>query len=113
MQGAVVKVQKVDDGAEAQPVDDVADRPADDQTDCDGKERARRSAEPIDQDRDDCRSREGKDQGVQSCAAVEQSKADAAIIRQGKVEERRHRLAAAEDALAKKREDCGFAELVE
>ena len=37
-----VKIEKIDDGAEANSIDDIADRATDDQPDRDGEERARR-----------------------------------------------------------------------
>ena len=53
MRGSEVKIQKVDNSTEAQPVDDVAHGTADDQPDRDGQERSRSAAQPVDQDRND------------------------------------------------------------
>src|SRR5260221_12834730 len=48
-----MKVQKVDDGAEPQAVDDIADGTADDQPDGGGQQRARGAPEPDEQYCDD------------------------------------------------------------
>src|SRR5271169_107214 len=113
MHGSKVKIQKVDDGAEAQAVDDIAHRTPDDQPDRDSEEGTRSAAQPVDQDRDDCGGCKGKDQRIHSGAAVEQAKADAAIIGQSEIEERRQGLAVAEAALGEGGENRSFAELVE
>src|SRR5437763_15956463 len=110
MRGSEVKIEKVYNSTEAQPVDDVAHGTAGDQPDRDGEEGTRSAAQPVDQERDDNSGSKGKDQRIHSGAAVEQAKADAAIIGQGEIEERRHGLAVAETAPGDQSKHGGFAE---
>ena len=53
MPSADVEIEKINNRTEANPIDDIADRTADDQTDCGGEQWAADSAEPIDQHGDD------------------------------------------------------------
>src|SRR5690349_19770770 len=108
-----MEIEKVYDGAQAKPVDDIADRTADDQANGYCEERRRRAAQPKDQDRDDHSGGKRKDERVQPRAAVEQSETDAAIVGQGNIEERRHRLTIAKDTIREEGENRRLAELVE
>src|SRR6516164_1090899 len=55
-----VKIEKINDGAEANSIDHVADGATDDQSDCNGEERALDAAQPINQHGDDRRSDKGE-----------------------------------------------------
>ena len=47
-----MEIEKINDGAMANPVDDITDRATDDQADCDREERARDPAQPINESGD-------------------------------------------------------------
>ena len=64
-----MEIKKIDDGAEAHPVGDIADRAADDQADRDREKRTRNPAQPEDEADDDRRGGEREDQGVEPGAA--------------------------------------------
>src|SRR5438105_3360115 len=110
---ADVKIEKIDDGAETNAIDDVADRTADDQPDRDREERVLDPPEPQDQHGDDDSGQQRKQQHVDPAGSVEKPEADAAIIGQDEVEEWRDRLVRARRAPGKKVEDGGFAELID
>src|SRR5882724_3873825 len=108
-----VKIEKIDDRAETNAVDDIADGAADDQPDRDREERALDAPQPKDQHCDDDSGQERKQQHVHPAGGVEEPEADAAIIGQNEVEEWRDRLVRAERAPGEKAEDGGFAELID
>ena len=87
-----MKIEKIDDRAKAQPVDDVADRAADDQPDRDGEKRvatrlSQNSSTTMIADRG-----EREDQRIEP-GAVEQAEADPGVIGQDEVEKRGDRAA--------------------
>src|SRR5215467_7700130 len=88
MQVSDVEIEKVDDRAEANPIEDIAHSAADDKSDRNGKQRIRSATEPIDQDPDNDGRHDRKDQSVDPGAAIEQAKADAAIVGEDEIEER-------------------------
>src|SRR5712692_7467972 len=59
-----MKIKEVDDRAETQPIDDIADRAADDEADRDGKKTCANPPEPGDQDEDDHEGGEREDQRI-------------------------------------------------
>src|SRR5229473_3922276 len=82
-----MKIKKVDDRAETQPIDDIADRAADDEADRGGEKGRANPAEPDDQDEDDRQGGEREDQRIDP-GAVEEAKADSRIAGQHEVEKR-------------------------
>src|SRR4029453_11241444 len=78
---ASMKIKKIDDRAEAQPVDDIADRAADDQADRDGQKGRAHPVEPDDQSEDDDRRehREDPEAELGRPRLVEETEADAAV----------------------------------
>src|SRR5215469_11991701 len=113
MQRPDVEIEKVDDRAEANPVDDIADRAADDESDRDGEQRSRSAAQPIDQNPDDGGRRKRKDKSVDPGAAIKEAKADPAIVGQGEIEKRGDSFVLAEDATGKECENSGLGQLIE
>src|SRR5580704_1217259 len=89
-----MKIKKVDDPAKAQPVDDVADRAADDQADRVGENIAAHPRQPEHQDRDDRHGGDREQRHAQPLTGIEQAKAHPAIAGQHKVEKRGHPLVA-------------------
>src|SRR5258708_36556384 len=82
-----MKVEKVDDGAEPQAVDDIADGTADDQADGGGQQRARSAPQPDEQYCDDYGRKEREGDAVDRGIVVEQPEADPAIAHEHDVEE--------------------------
>src|SRR6266446_8939244 len=109
--GADVKIEKIDDRAETNAIDDIADRTADDQPDRDREERALNAPQPQDQHGDDDSGQERKQQRIHPAWGVEEPEADAAIIGQDEIKEWRDRLLRAGRAPGEEAEDGGFAEL--
>ena len=60
-----MEVEKIDDRAEANPVDDIAHGTPDDEPDRDGGKRARDAAQPKDQNYNDRGSREREEKSVE------------------------------------------------
>src|SRR6266496_989198 len=85
-----MKIKKIDDRAKPQPIDDVADRAADDEADRDRQKARVHSTQPEDQDEDDQQGGERKDQRT-GPAPVEEAKADPGIAGQDEVEKRADR----------------------
>src|SRR5437879_355334 len=106
-----MKIKKVDDRAETQPIDDIADRAADDEADRGGQKARANPAEPEDQDQRDNQSGEREDQRIDP-GAVEEAKADSGVAGQHEVEKRAD-LGAMEGAtgLAEKRQHHRLASL--
>src|ERR1700737_3870764 len=86
-----MKIKEVDARAKAQPIDDIADRAADDQADRDREKIRANPAEPENQDGDDQRGSQRKNRGTDA-GAVEQAKADPGIAGQDEIEKRGDRL---------------------
>src|SRR5712692_9888213 len=108
-----MKIKKVDDRAETQPIDDIADRTADDEADRGAKKACANPAEPDDQDEDDRQGGERKDQRIDP-VAVEQAKADPGVAGQHEVEKRADRDTVEGAAgLAEKRQHHRLARLIE
>src|SRR5215469_3367940 len=111
MQRADVKIKKIDNRAKANPIEDITHGAADDEPDRDGKQWARSTAQPIDQDPDNGDRHDRKGEGVDPGAAVEQAKADPAIVGQGEIKERGDRCALADRAPRKGGENRGLGQL--
>src|SRR6267142_2624486 len=77
--GAEVKIEKIDDCAEPNAIDDIANSAADDQADRDREERTLDTPQPQDQHGDDDSGQERKQQYVHPAGGVEEPEADAAI----------------------------------
>src|SRR5437763_8399462 len=113
---AHVKIKKINDRAEAQPANDVADRAADDEPDRNSKKQRAHAEQPDDERDHDERGKHRKDPKAERglTGLVEKPKADAAIAGQHEIEERgdRHHTAGAA-GLAEILQDPQFADLIE
>src|SRR6266852_2194784 len=108
-----MKIKEVDDRAETQPIDEIADRTADDEADRDGKKTCANPPEPGDQDEDDHEGGEREDQRIDP-GAVEEAKADPGVAGQHEVEKRADRDTVEGAAgLAEKRQHHRLARLIE
>src|SRR5438067_2494582 len=87
---ACVKIKKIDNRAEAQPVDDIADRAADDEPDRDRQKGRAHPEQPDDQRKHDDRREHREDPEAERGLAglVEHAEADAAVAGQHEIEER-------------------------
>src|SRR6516165_1108720 len=113
MQRADMEIKKIDNRAKANRIEDITHGAADDEPDRDGKQWTGSAAQPIDQDPDNGDRHDRKGKGVDSGAAVEQAKADPAIVGQGEIKERGDRCAPADRAPRKGGENRGLGQLVE
>src|SRR3984893_5845034 len=111
--GAEVKIEKIDDRAETNAIDDIANGAADGHPDRDREQRALDTPQPKDQHCNDNSGQERKQQHVHPAGGVEEPEADAAIKGQAEVEEWRDRLVGADRAPGEEAENGGFAELID
>src|ERR1700680_2454246 len=81
-----MKIKEVDDRAKAQPIDDIADRAADNEADRDSEKIRANPAEPENQRGDDQRGGQREHQRTDA-GAVKQPKADPGIAGQDEIEE--------------------------
>src|SRR5580700_533384 len=82
-----MEIKKVDDAAKPQPVDDIADRAADDQADGDREKRHPNTRQPENQQQHDQRGADREHEPAEP-GAVEQAEADPVVAGQYQVEER-------------------------
>src|SRR5690349_25036126 len=88
-----MKIKKIDNRAEAQAVDDVADRAADDQADRDGEKDRTHPIKPDHQNEHDERGEHREDPKAEGglTGLVEEPETDAAVAGQHKIEKPGHR----------------------
>jgi len=108
-----MKIEEVNNSAETNPVDDIADRTADDQSDRNGEHGAFDTAQPINKDGHDHCGDEREQQRVKSAALVEQAEAHSAIVDQDDVEKRSDLLLLTGQMPCEEAKDAGLAELIE
>src|SRR6516165_5529093 len=113
MRSAEMEIEEIDNRAKANPIEDITHGPADDEPDRDGKQWTRSAAQPIDQDPDNGDRHNRKNESVEPGAAVEQAKADPAIVGQGEIKERGDRCAPADPVPRKGGENRGLGQLIE
>src|SRR5215472_3686128 len=113
MQRADMEIEKIDNRAKANPIEDITNGAAYYEPDRDRKQWARSTAQPIDQDPDNGDRHDRKGKSVDPGAAIEQTKADPAIVGQGEIKERGDRCAPADRVLRKGGENRGLGQLIE
>src|SRR5713101_5919855 len=85
-----MKIKEVDDRPKAQPIDDIADRAADDEADRQRQKGRANPAQPDQEDDDDQCGEQREDQRIDA-SAVKEAKADPGIAGQNEVEKGAHR----------------------
>src|SRR6516165_8582817 len=110
-----VEIEKIDNRSEADAVDYVADRAANDEADRDRQEWAVDTAQPINQHRDDRGGNQREKQHVEPGPAVEEAEAHAAVAGENEVQKGGDRLSMRQRAISgsKVSEDGGLAKLIE